>query len=454
MKTLTRSLAARFRKSIFGLKRNPFLVASMLLLAGSASAFATTDISTLSPAANVTISPSAATDTAWVVSTDTTVGGISWTRTGGGQNFTFNGTPSSTVLTFQNTSTPTFATNSFFNGSLYWGNMHVVAASGINVQTGFNNVILQSGLVWDSGSAGTMTFTQPASDGNLVYAQGSGVLASTMDLNLGSGSKGSTLVINGGTSQTIGALTGTSSDYIGAYSDSSQFYNNITPSGANTTGATSAATLTIGNTGSSATFSGVIGSTRLNAGTVLDNGSTQGINVVKIGSGTQTLNGANTYTGATTINGGTLALGSSGSIGSSSGIGIAAGATLDTTAQTTFTLLSAQTITFTLDPTGSGSAGLIAAAGLDITNAAVDFSTLGTLDDSAYTLATYGSLTGTSFSSVSNLPSGYTIDYNYGGTNNTIALVAVPEPKEFALAVMGLLGVAILVRRRMARFGE
>jgi autotransporter-associated beta strand protein len=202
-------------------------------------------------------------------------------------------------------------------------------------------------------------------------------------------------------------------------------------------------TLTLGGgSASSATFTGVI------------QDGTSSIALTKSGSGTQTLNGANTYTGATTINGGTLALGSSGSIGSSSGIGIAAGATLDTTAQATFTLLSAQTITFTLDPTGSGSAGLIAAAGLDITNAAVDFSTLGTLDDSAYTLATYGSLTGTSFSSVSNLPSGYAIDYNYGGTNNTIALVAVPEPKEFALAVMGLLGVAILMRRRMVRFGE
>jgi len=104
------------------------------------------------------------------------------------QNLTFNGSTGSEIHTFSNTSTPTFFSNSFYNGTLYWGAMHVVAGSGLNVATGYNNLVLQSGLTWDSGSSGTITLTQPASDGNIVFAQGNGVLASTMDLNLGSGS--------------------------------------------------------------------------------------------------------------------------------------------------------------------------------------------------------------------------------------------------------------------------
>jgi autotransporter-associated beta strand protein len=165
------------------------------------------------------------------------------------------------------------------------------------------------------------------------------------------------------------------------------------------------------------------------------------------GSGTVTFGGGNTYTGATTVNSGTLALGASGSISSSSSVSLAAGATLNTAAQATFTMLSAQPFTFTLDPAGAGSAGLLAAAGLDITNGAVTFSTLATLNDTAYVIASYSSLTGTAFSSVTSLPSGYMLNYNYLG-GNVIALVAVPEPHEYAVAIAALLGAMIFIRRR------
>jgi hypothetical protein len=82
---------------------------------------------------------------------------------------------------------------------------------------------------------------------------------------------------------------------------------------------------------------------------------------------------------------------------------------------------------------------------LNITNAAVDFAATGTLNDTAYIFATYGTLTGATFAAVTNLPSGYEIDYNYGGTNDTIALV-IPEPA--SLGVLTMAGLGLLRRRR------
>jgi autotransporter-associated beta strand protein len=183
--------------------------------------------------------------------------------------------------------------------------------------------------------------------------------------------------------------------------------------------------------------------------TISGDNATDGGMIFK-GSSTTTLSGVNTYTGATTVNAGTLKLGATGSISSSASIALKAGTTLDTTAQS-FTMLSAQPFTFTLDPSGAGSAGKISAAALNITNGSVTFSTLGTLNDASYVIATYSSLTGTAFNSVTSLPSGYYLNYNFGGTNNTIALVAVPEPREFAIAISVLLGALIFARRRQTR---
>lgn len=155
-------------------------------------------------------------------------------------------------------------------------------------------------------------------------------------------------------------------------------------------------------------------------GVIQDHDTTGAVGVGKANdASTWVLSGANSYTGGTTVQGGTLKLGATGSIAGSASVSISAGATLDTSAQATHTMLSGQQVTFGIDPTGVGSSGKIAAAGLNIASANVTFS--GTPDDPVYVLATYTSLTGTQFGTVTGLPSGYTLDYAYPG--NKIALV-------------------------------
>ena len=438
------------------------LCGTLLALASGSALYATTDISTLSPAANTTISPSYATDSVWAISSDTTLGGISWTRTNPNQDFTFNGVAGSETLTFSNSSTPTFATNSVYNGSLYWGKMTVAGTQGINVQTGFNNIILQSGLNWTA--TGTMTFTQPASDGNIVYAQGNGVLAGGMDLNMGSGSKGSLLVINGGTTQTVGALTGTANDYVTAYSGSGVFRNSVTPTGTNVTGSTSAATLQIGNTGGSATFAGVIGA---QSGSNLAGTDTSvaaaAVNIVKLGTGTQTFTGANVYSGSTTISAGTLKLSGVGSIANSTVYSIAAGATFDTSALTTpgYSLASVAT-TIGVGATTNGFIN-VGTGALTLGNSlTVNFSAAPTassfnLYDSASVAGDFSSvsITGTlgsgSLSLVSGTWSGTVGSYSLALNESTGILTvasAIPEPSTYA-AIFGVLvlGSAVIRRR-------
>jgi autotransporter-associated beta strand protein len=141
----------------------------------------------------------------------------------------------------------------------------------------------------------------------------------------------------------------------------------------------------------------------------------------KYGAGTWILSGANTYTGATNVAAGTLALGVSASIHTSSGVTLGSGATLDTTAQPTFTIPSGKTYIIGLNSTADGTSGQIKAANLDIANATIDFTpAIPPLDDAAYVIATYsGTLTGT-FGLAA--PTGYSWDYGTG-TNSQITLV-------------------------------
>lgn len=203
--------------------------------------------------------------------------------------------------------------------------------------------------------------------------------------------------------------------------------------------------------------------TRTYGGSIGDN-----VELVKTGSGLQRLGGANTYSGITIVSNGTLVIN-----GTHSGGGlytIAAGATLGGTGIVSAALHSLAsgviapgegvgTLTFTdaeidgilrveLDGIGAGLSDVFAATGiLDISQATIDFNALGVLDDNAYVFATYGTLIGTEFANIQDLPDGYGIVYDYFGNN--IALV-IPEPSTYALILLGVLA-SLLLRRRLRR---
>jgi len=192
----------------------------------------------------------------------------------------------------------------------------------------------------------------------------------------------------------------------------------------------------------------------------------------KTGPGTMRLTATNTFTGATNVDAGTLLV--NGSLAAASAVTVAGGATLGGSGSVggSVSVLSAGflspgnsigtlevgsvglggTLFIEYDGAGSGSIDrLDVLGGFDITSATVAFSSLGApLDDAAYVFATYGSLTGTQFASVVDLPSGYQIDYVYDG--NSIALIPVPEPTTLALAAIGA-GFALGLWLRSRRIG-
>lgn len=141
--------------------------------------------------------------------------------------------------------------------------------------------------------------------------------------------------------------------------------------------------------------------------------------VVKTGAGTLNLNGTNSYPGPTNVNGGTL--GGSGTFAGA--ISVASGAELNPGVTTGF--LSAGSVTVAAGGTlgiDIGETGPIAADRLVVTNdltisgATLDLN--GTPTSRVYILASYGTRTGT-FAAPA-IPSGYSLDYAFGG--NQIAL--------------------------------
>ncbi len=76
----------------------------------------------------------------------------------------------------------------------------------------------------------------------------------------------------------------------------------------------------------------------------------------------------------------------------------------------------------------------------------MNLSQLTAVDDLAYVIATYGSLVGT-FNSVSGLPSGYTVDYNFNNANQ-IAVDLVPEPGTIGMVGLGVMALMLVGRWR------
>ena len=164
--------------------------------------------------------------------------------------------------------------------------------------------------------------------------------------------------------------------------------------------------------------------------------SGNGGSLIKSGPGALTLTGANDYTGTTQINAGTLHINGS----TASSITVAANATLGgngsvvgaVTVQTDATLAPGASIgTLTaasaaingklaIDVSGSSADRLSVTGNLNITNAALAI--IGTLTANEYVIASYGSLTGSAFASITGLPEDYDVDYS----NNQIRLIANP----------------------------
>lgn len=214
-------------------------------------------------------------------------------------------------------------------------------------------------------------------------------------------------------------------------------------------GSDASALLTINNTlGNNSAFSGAISGSG---------------GLVKMGPSALTLSGANTYSGTTTVQEGTLivngthvgggaytilsggTLGGSGTI--SANVTVNAGGFLSPGNSPGMLTISGNvtqfgTLLVEVDTGATPVVDLLNVSGTyDITIAAVSFNVTGSLSGD-YIFVDYGTLSGTQYATVQNLPAGYTIDYAYGG-DTKIALVPVPEPATIAgLATIGLIGAA------------
>ena len=350
-----------------------------------------------------------------------------------------------------NISGGTFTGNSWISIGRYWTSGTGVRATGVvNVSGGtFNQTNTANALLVGEEGSGTLNVS---GTGAVV------VSGATLGLSIGHTASGiGTVNLDGGTITTTLVRDG----------------------GGTSTFNFNGGTL-IAGTGANPSFMGGLNNANVKAGgaridsngqtiaiaqALLDGGGGGGL--TKSGAGTLTLNATNTYTGPTTVAAGVLAV--NGSIATSSLTTVDAGATLRGTGTLgstavadvghvapgnsigTLTISGSMGIAGTLDVEYDDSlAGqkidLLAVSGdLDISLAAVDFADISTgpvgLSGIAYIFATYGTLTGSQFASVVDLPTGYTIDYAYSGNN--IALI--PEPTAALLGALGLLG---LLRRR------
>ncbi|MES2476398.1 MAG: autotransporter-associated beta strand repeat-containing protein [Verrucomicrobiota bacterium] len=219
--------------------------------------------------------------------------------------------------------------------------------------------------------------------------------------------------------------------------------------------------------------------------------------LTKSGSGTLSLNKANGYTGATTISGGTLALTATGSIDSTSGVSLGTAGTLDVSAKLTgytvnnltgsgnvigaltisnslaignspgtidfgasVTLGAASTFNYEVDSTLNLADLGNVSGDLNLNSSALNLIQLGSYElADKFTLFSYSGILTGEFASLTDedtFTAGgglWRINYddtsaglNGGSQSKFVTITAVPEPSSAAL--LGLVGAAMLLRRR------
>ena len=350
-----------------------------------------------------------------------------------GMNVTGNGAVTingngSTILSGSHSGTGTFTLNNgtiLISGSRAGGGTNVrngtFEITGTNGGTSYtiaNSVDNPPGTapVLKLGNVNALPATAAITGSDSILRAGSVNLAVAGAYTMGSYVRGNITFTNSSGSPTTLTFTGPSAITTGANST-----RNLTNASADL-GIVFAGTLDIGSSVDAHVNLSTTGNITVEGGITSTGTATRELR--KFGAGTLTINGTSSYAGATSVNAGTLALGASGTIGTSPLVTIAAGAVLDVDAKTSFAMAGAQPFTFGINPAGSGTSGSLSAQELVITDAVVALNPSGTLDDPVYVLATYTSLDGTQFASVSGLPSGYELKYDHEG--NKIALVALP----------------------------
>lgn len=386
--------------------------------------------------------------------------------------------------------------------------------SNANVRFGLNaGSVRNTGTVSGAGTLWTITNKlRVGSDGddNRLVINDGGVVSVASDVFVGGTSTGSVVSGNSinvsGSGSTLAILSGTA-DLVIAYGTGTS--NVVTVSDSGTLALSSvklgpAGTLEIGLgaapgfVNAAATIDAPLGGGQVvfnhtGSSYAFANPITGSARVVHRGAGKTILSGSSSYTGATLISAGTLALAAAANpIASSGTIDVAAAALFDVSTVTGgFVLASGQTLSGagSVAGTTTGAAGSIVSPGgaalntlsfgsslaivgtlaIDVSGTTTDLvavaglltldpaSTVGftagsTLTEPAYVFATYTSLTGT-FGTVTNLPTGYSLDYNYQ-SGNKVALVAVPEPDTLALAGAGCMMAAAVSVNRRSRMGR
>lgn len=228
--------------------------------------------------------------TAITMTAPVTLGNLVLSGSSSGQNFslTGNGTAANSTITWATSSgTPTINLATWFSKSYGFGGggLTFAGSQGLRIITGSNIFSPTSGGLSWTGFSGTLTVTTSGGENGVIDPATGGTLPATrLSLVQGTGTSTITLGMFGGRNQTIGGFDGTAQTYV---------RNNST---------TTFSTLTLGTNNESGSFQGFFGKNPGAAATDFRSN----IAITKNGSGTQTFSGTSYAAGTTTINAGTF----------------------------------------------------------------------------------------------------------------------------------------------------